>query len=972
MDSRRGRSRRKSRRCGFRCIRDRRLGMLLAIIMFASAIFDMPFSWSRIFHGPSSVFASSGKDAESLWATASNARVKEGKRQDVDIYVISEDNDVSPGNTSVMTIYLKNNTDQAITDGKLTFSSRYILPENGAFVDYQLEEDEEAWEAMEAEQEDAEAAGDGAEAMESSQDEAGDVWDAGNAQDAGNVQEVGAVRDAVGTIQDSGNVRIIGTVQDTGYETGNPADEEDTEETEEDPGTLTGIDLEPGEWHELYFEFYTEDDLGPQRASVTFRFVGEGEEEMIRSTQKFYYGIGLPNVNLELTGGDQVETGILQEMNIWMTEPSWSSWVTDEKDETEWELASNSDGKKASPSAADKTASPSEASREEASDTADEQEKKDRETINEYEEKAMDISEAKVRYEVEIFGTEFRKFRPRKAEEVEDIGWINCVYQLAQDARPGIYYGKVKALGRWQNEKFVAEQGFLFEVTGEGTITLEDRIDGMQIQISGPASSFPEADKLTLETGKITEEEQGILDGMILNEGQSVNVLHFRLLADGEEKPLTGPVTVRLSGKKIEENAEGIVEALEENTAEIPEESVPMASGLDTPLGADGADGMETVEGVETAEEAVVLLPERILRQGPGVAAAYMAGEEITATRRIADNGTLIIRAAGNDLADDEYEEAPEEEIIADGQQVGIALLAVNLEYGQLEELECGITDQKRIQVETDVLPAAYVITDVLLEETPVVQVEADNTLTYEDDNVQVTVTLPEAYAAALWGDGAAESETKTETEPKLNVKLIASSSTARPAADSADGDGEESSGDNSYSELMSAAQEALSHRVASAVFLRISIISGSGNSEAAAVDIIGNTDAEGLVQTDTELGAGEIKTEVWFKKKLLDTRTDGELNVLRDVSGEWGEPEHFTPEVEYDDNGQVDSVVYSYTVSGVNELKEDIFGIVWTADFMGVNTGGPGTAGFAMSGMALMLGALWIWEREKNRKVQS
>lgn len=968
MDSRRGRSRRKSRRCGFRCIRDRRLGMLLAIIIFASAIFDMPFSWSRIFHGPSSVFASSGKDAESLWATASNARVKEGKRQDVDIYVISEDNDVSPGNTSVMTIYLKNNTDQAITDGKLTFSSRYILPENGAFVDYQLDEDEEAWEAMEAEQEDAEAAGDGAE--ESGQDEAGDVWDAGNAQDAGNVQEVGAVRDAVGTIQDSGNVRIIGTVQDTGYETGNPVDEEDTEETEEAPGTLTGIDLEPGEWHELYFEFYTEDDLGPQRASVTFRFVGEGEEEMIRSTQKFYYGIGLPNVNLELTGGDQVETGILQEMNIWMTEPSWSSWVTDEKDETEWELASNSDGKKASPSAADKTASPSEASREEASDTADEQEKKDRETIKEYEEKAMDISEAKVRYEVEIFGTEFRKFRPRKAEEVEDIGWINCVYQLAQDARPGIYYGKVKALGRWQNEKFVAEQGFLFEVTGEGTITLEDRIDGMQIQISGPASSFPEADKLTLETGKITEEEQGILDGMILNEGQSVNVLHFRLLADGEEKPLTGPVTVRLSGKKIEENAEGIVEALEENTAEIPEESVPTASGFDALLEADGADGMETMEGMETAEEAVVLLPERILRQGPGVAAAYMAGEEITATRRIADNGTLIIRAAGNDLADDEYEEAPEEEIIADGQQVGIALLAVNLEYGQLEELECGITDQKRIQVETDVLPAAYVITDVLLEETPVVQVEADNVLTYEDEDVKVTVTLPKEYAAALGGNGNAE----TETGPKLKlaVKLIASCSTARPAADSADGDGEEIGGDNSYSGLMSAAQEALSHRAASAVFLRISIISGSGNSEAAAVDINGNTDAEGLVQTDTELGAGEIRTEVWFKKKFLDTRTDGELNVLRDVSGEWGEPEHFTPEVEYDDNGQVDSVVYSYTVSGVNELKEDIFGIVWTADFMGVNTGGPGTVGFAISGMALMLGALWIWEREKNRKVQS
>lgn len=956
MDSRRGRSRRKPCRCGSRGIRDRRLSMLLVIIMFASAIFDMPFSWSWIFHGPSSVFASGGKEGGSLWATASNAKVKEGKRQDVDIYVISEDNDVSPGNTSVMTLYLKNNTDQTITEGKLSFSSRYILPENGAFVDYQLEEDEDAWDSMEEEQ-----------------DETSDP-DAAEA-----VPDIGSEKEDYADYQEEGD--------------------------EADPGILTGIDLEPGEWYEVYFEFYTEDDLGPQKASVNFRFVGEGEEGMIRSSQKFYYGIGLPNVNLELTGGEQVETGVLQEMNIWMTEPSWSSWVTEGKDEDEDEenLASDSDSDKASSSEAGKTASPSETDREDDSDDTDEQEKKDRETIKEYEEKAMDLPEAKVRYEVEIFGTEFRKFRPRKAEEVEDIGWINCVYQLAQDARPGIYYGKVKALGRWNNEAFTAEQGFLFEVTGEGTITLEDRMDGMRIQITGPASSFPEADELTLETGKITEEEQAILDGMILKEGQTVNALHFRLLADGEEKPLTGPVTVRLSGKKIEESAELIPE-IWENAEETADAANPAAAEMEGSLGtAEAAENAEiegtaenagsadegstaatenmetaelgaesgmaedvtpqvTVEDVSgsvemTEEEATVILPERILRQGPGAAAAYMAGEEVTATRRIADNGTLIIRTAGNGQTDKESQEEPEEEIIADGQQAGIALLAVNLEYGQLEELECGITDQKRIQVETDVLPAAYVITDAELEEDPVVPNEADNTLTYEDEDVKVTVTLPDDYAALL-GDG--------ETEPQLNVELIASSSAARRAGE----DGELSGGDNSYDALMRSAQEALSHMVASAVFSRIEI-TGPGMGTDSGVNPDGNTAGDGTAQAAAALEAGKIQVEFQFKKNFLDTRADGEVNVLQYVGSADGQVKILTPNVEKDDSGQVKNVVYTYEVNGLDELAEGTFGIVWTADFMGVNTGGPGTHIFTVGGIVLVLGAFWVWQRERIREGQ-
>lgn len=82
-----------------------RLGAILAIAVLALSVFDLPVSWGQPGLGAMNVFASSEQD--SLWATASNAVYKKGASQDVDIYVIAEDNDVCPGNLSEMTLYLK-------------------------------------------------------------------------------------------------------------------------------------------------------------------------------------------------------------------------------------------------------------------------------------------------------------------------------------------------------------------------------------------------------------------------------------------------------------------------------------------------------------------------------------------------------------------------------------------------------------------------------------------------------------------------------------------------------------------------------------------------------------------------------------------------------------------------------------------------------------------------------------------------
>ena len=50
----------------------------------------------------------------------------------------------------------------------------------------------------------------------------------------------------------------------------------------------------------------------------------------------------------------------------------------------------------------------------------------------------MTISESRVSYTVEIFGAEY-DLHARKADEVEDIGWISCVYKIAKETQPGIY-----------------------------------------------------------------------------------------------------------------------------------------------------------------------------------------------------------------------------------------------------------------------------------------------------------------------------------------------------------------------------------------------------------------------------------------------------------------------------------------------------------------------------------------------------
>lgn len=472
-----GRSRRRSPHQQWK----RRLSSVLAIVLTAVMVLNMPLSIDGLGLHVSNAFASASNAdrMDSVWATASNAKYKQGESQDVDIYVIADDNGAVPGNTSSMTLYLKNNTNQMITEGVLTFKGSHIQKEDGVFQDI--------------------GAG----------DEASQVIVSGPGQDAGTAPESGAAADDGAAANDgapqaadvSGNDAAQGTglAQDTVtsgegllYEESFDADEagedsdfaEDFEGDEEDSEEeetwkLTGIDLQPGEMHEVSFAFYTDEDVKSTKAHVKFSFAGEDEEgERVSSDTQFYYSIGLPHVNISLEDGMQIESNVNNDMEIWMTEPDWvdedlEERIEDQEEkEAEKEQEEDADNSGSSDTASDSNASKSDADRADtASDSqADREEKpsviRDEEKIDKYTDEAMTISESRVSYTVEIFGAEY-DLHARKADEVEDIGWISCVYKIAKETQPGIYYGKVTAAGRWNNKKFTSEQGFLFEVTGE-------------------------------------------------------------------------------------------------------------------------------------------------------------------------------------------------------------------------------------------------------------------------------------------------------------------------------------------------------------------------------------------------------------------------------------------------------------------------------------------------------------------------
>lgn len=592
----RGRSRRRNTHQAWK----KRLSSVLAVVLTAVMILNMPLSIDGLRMHVSDAFASaSNADRDSgVWATASNAKYRKGDSGDVDIYVIADDNGAVPGNTTSMTLYLKNNTDQAISEGVLTFSGRYINKEDAIFQDVGSGEEYEQIIAGGGPGQAGEESGEGLIYQESEE-----TADETMAPDA--AESIGSA--------------------DEGIETTDPVLPEDSgsegDEEEEEAYKLTNIDLLPGELHEVHFEFYTDDDVKSTKANVSFSFRGENEEgSRVTGDTKFYYSIGLPTVNFSMEDGMQIESGISNDLEIWMSEPDWVDEdlqdrldEQEEKEEEEEEendaadTASDSDASKASDSNAskDNTASDSNAGKDSSTS------QKDEEKIQKYTEEAMEISSSRVSYTVEIYGADYSEFHPRKAEEAEDIGWISCVYEVDRNTKPGIYYGKVTATGKWNKKSFTSEQGFLFEVTGEGIQEYTEETDNVIVRASAPASVFDEEVKLVVkelreddaqtaekfqEAVDALEQEGTAYDGMMAVDITFVD-------EDGQEIEPDGEVQISIEMKKG-----ALPEGVDLETVEIHHLKETDANTIEVEKVADGSD--QTDGTVQTPEDAKAAMEE--------------------------------------------------------------------------------------------------------------------------------------------------------------------------------------------------------------------------------------------------------------------------------------------------------------------------------------------------------------------------
>lgn len=606
----------------------RRVSSALAVVLTAAMVLNTPLSIDGLGGLHISNAFASGSNAErekKVWATASNAKYKRGESQEVDIYVIAEDNEAVPDNSTFLTLYLRNNTGQMITEGSLTFKGNHIAQKDGYFQD--MGTMEEGSSIIVVEGGETEASQEGQLVSEEPSGE-GMIYQEPELEDQD--QETALLPEEEAQ-PDSGNLPDEFDEE----ESEEIQDNEDESEDENEAYELIGIDLQPGEMREIQFEFYTDEDEDSTKAYVEFTFRGDKEDgNRVKSDSKFYYSIGLPFVDLSLEEGTKIESGVSNDMEIWMNEPTWVDEKLEERieaqeekeaeeeyealEETEEEdevIASGSNAEKnkdqsvtADSGVGQETASPSDADREETS-----QEQKDQEKINQYAQEAMKISESKVSYEVEIYGAEFERFSPRKAEEAEGLGWISCVYEVANHTEPGLYYGKVRANGRWNNEKFTSEQGFFFEVTGEGRTGQEYTADlnNMTVHAYAEEGVLPEYAKLQVtelseSNAETAEQFQKAVDALT-QEGTAYDGMMAVDITfvdeNGEEIEPEGEVLVSI---EMKEGAlpEGVDLSTVEvhHLKEVDEETVEVEAVAD---GADKTDGT-----VRSAEEIVTELEE--------------------------------------------------------------------------------------------------------------------------------------------------------------------------------------------------------------------------------------------------------------------------------------------------------------------------------------------------------------------------
>lgn len=326
------------------------------------------------------------------------------------------------------------------------------------------------------------------------------------------------------------------------------------EENEEEDGLLqeiTDIQLAPGQIYSVRFVYTVDETLErAKNQKVVFRFAGKDEKNKnISQHEMFYYTANYLNAGkVRFKDGNRVLTGEEVVMGIHTEVYDFDILLGDE--EVEAEIASRSNAEEASSSNAQKATSSDWEEEEELEEEEEDEEEKDDFTV--------DLGDTS--YKIEMTNARLNGFKARKAlvEDAND-NMLICTYRVSKNTKPGIYFGKIIQESKVKGKTYKSSQGFTLIVTGNGEVELKGGINGAEIQVKGPAQSFPDGDVLSLKVSEVPEEKKELVEAALEQKAQETGIsvnklraLDIKVISDGEEMELQGDVSVTFSNIKLQ------------------------------------------------------------------------------------------------------------------------------------------------------------------------------------------------------------------------------------------------------------------------------------------------------------------------------------------------------------------------------------------------------------------------------------
>lgn len=560
-----------------------------------------------------SVLSTSG--ALPAFASESNVKLSYQKEEieKIGLYVQAENESFAPGGEVNLTIYIQNNSDQPLTEGTLKWVDKKETLQNAVFV-YETEDREAEEKATpDSAQEETEApeetevpeeteAPEETEMMPESAETKAETVAAGPASDF--TKETKAAGPASDFGQDDGI-----TVEEDWFEDEEEDSADDAEQSGpylDEDGYVRNISLAPGEIFQIPFTAIVNEDIfGIRTRDIRFTFGARTpDNKRLSNYVKYQFNTGLMTMQpIELVGGNQVETNEENTMIFrldmddieYMFEDDGSASkasdsnaiASDSEAEAEFTPAEviDSETEKATPSEAEKaTASEAEKETPEAEEAASEAEKATASEAKQEEEKAEEENEGifrpeEVKYSIETYGVRLKGVKARFDEEAsgpaESVTEVS--YRVASDTKPGFYFGKVTASVRYNGNTYKTEQGFVMNVTGEGQMTLRGRLGDAEIIVSGEPESFGADDSeiLSLQVTEVPIEKEELISTAMEKKAEESGVavekmkaMDIKVIADGEVRELSGPVTVTFAGLKLDKVNDPAEPEKEESLAE--------------------------------------------------------------------------------------------------------------------------------------------------------------------------------------------------------------------------------------------------------------------------------------------------------------------------------------------------------------------------------------------------------------------